>query len=115
MSYRLNRRRVLRAAGVSLALPLLDAFTSPRVRAASATPPRKLEQPHARLHNARIELLFCKYYGRFFPIFIGFSMARVLQKDHQFPPQPARGQTNERMKTKCQTVNTSFTQLAAPG
>jgi hypothetical protein len=42
MSYPLTRRRVLRAAGVTLALPLLDAFGSPRVGAATVAPPRRM-------------------------------------------------------------------------
>lgn len=39
---RLNRRRFLRAAGVSLALPWLDALAPSRARAADAAPPRRM-------------------------------------------------------------------------
>src|SRR5262245_31533772 len=37
-----SRRTFLRAAGVSLALPLLDAFGPRRARAAIADPPRRM-------------------------------------------------------------------------
>jgi hypothetical protein len=40
--HRWHRRRVLRAAGVTLALPLLDAFTLPRARAADELRPRRM-------------------------------------------------------------------------